>query len=127
MRLIKDPNSGDLGVIEFNELPFVPKRIYWISNFKPNVWRGEHAHKSLTQVAIVLSGRLTIDLYLGSKCTSLELTANSDPLLIEPGRWRVIRNADPSTVLLVIADNEYHEEDYIRNWNEYLLWYENEK
>lgn len=124
MKTISDATSGDLGVIEFQDLPFAPKRVYWIRNFQLGSTRGNHAHRHLSQIAIVLQGRLIIDLFDGNDRTSHELSVTSDYLEITPGKWRVMRDAAPGTVLMVLASLEYDESDYIRDWNTYLKWHE---
>lgn len=127
MKTISDATSGDLGVIEFQDLPFIPKRVYWIRNFQFGSTRGNHAHRQLSQIAVVLQGRLIIDLFEGETKTSYELSDTSDYLEITPGKWRVMRDAAPGTVLMVLASHEYDESDYIRNWDSYLEWFQSKK
>lgn len=122
-----NPATGELSFLEFSDLPWEPKRIYWLKNLDLNSTRGNHAHKVLSQVFIVLSGSLTIEIFDGSKTQYYELNQESGQLLVEPGYWRVIRNASPDAVLLVLADRPYDESDYIRNLDEYLQWHEESK
>ena len=114
---------GTLGVLEFSKLPFFPRRIYWITNASENVTRGAHAHKSLNQIFVVLSGSVTIDLFKGLKKQSFDLVAEGAILNLEPGCWRNIKLSTPDSLLLVLCDREYEESDYIRDWEDYLEWY----
>ncbi len=114
---------GTLGVLDFDVLPFIPKRIYWITNSPENTTRGAHAHKLLNQVFLVLSGSVTIDIFKGSEKQSFNLIAEGPILMLEPGYWRDIKLLTPDSLLLVLCDREYEENDYIRDWEDYLEWY----
>lgn len=85
--------------------------------------RGNHAHKTLNQVMIMISGRLDLELYYGSEKTKFHLDSKSGYILVPSGYWRVMSNATSDAVLLVVADAEYSEKDYIRNWSEYQEWF----
>jgi hypothetical protein len=118
-----DPNSASLGVLEFRHLPFQPKRAYWLSDFKAGSSRGNHAHKSLNQVIVLLQGNLDLIIHNGTKRQEFQLNEKSDYVLIPSGHWREMKNASNGTVLLVLADSDYDEQDYIRSWPDYLHWY----
>lgn len=118
-----DPNTATLGVLECFNLPFEVKRIYWLSNFVKGVTRGNHSHKTLNQAMIMISGQMDLELYFGPDKTKFHLDANSNYVLVPAGHWRVMSNATSDAVLLVVADSEYSEKDYIRNWNEYQEWF----
>jgi hypothetical protein len=122
-----DPETANLGVVEFSKLPFQVHRIYWISSFKPDAVRGLHAHKTLYQVLILISGSITIELYKGVKKELINMSSSSRPLLIDPGTWRVMRDASADAMLMVIASAGYDESDYIRDWDEYLDWFGNDQ
>lgn len=118
-----DNNFGELGVVEFSSLPFLPRRMYWITNFVKGNSRGNHAHKSLTQFMTVPFGSVKFELIEGENRKIVELKADNESLLIPPGIWRTFSSDVPGTVLLVLCDQGYAEDDYIRNWDEYLDWY----
>jgi dTDP-4-dehydrorhamnose 3,5-epimerase-like enzyme len=118
-----DPNSAKLNVMEFSGLPWSPKRIYWLTDFTNSSTRGNHAHRQLSQVFLMLKGSVKIVLFKGSEFEEVYLTPQSGQLLIEPGIWRVISEASDDALLMVLADQPYKEEDYIRNWDEYLEWH----
>ena len=120
---LSDPTSASLMVVEFQDLDFKPERIYWMSEFVPGTSRGNHAHKTLRQAFFVLSGSVTLDLYNGESKTSIDLQKSSLALRVNPGIWRVIRNASDDCIMMVLADQPYDENDYIRNWSEYLNWF----
>lgn len=117
-----DKNSASLSVLEFGDLPWKPERIYWLQDFKHEVSRGNHAHKKLSQVLIMVSGSLTLDLYQGKMHERIFFTRNMGQILIQPGIWRVITSASDDAILLVAASHPFCEDDYIRDWDEYLKW-----
>ncbi|EMJ92094.1 WxcM-like domain protein [Leptospira alstonii serovar Sichuan str. 79601] len=48
-------------------------------------------------------------------------------LLIPPGIWSTQQYLDLGSVLLVLCDRGYEDEDYIRNYDEFLEWVKNQK
>jgi len=120
-----DVSSADLSVLEFTNLPWLPERIYWIKDFIPIAKRGNHAHKTLEQVFVMLSGILTLEIFEGTKCTKFELSKFSDPLFVPSMTWRVMSNASSDALLMVLASKPYSEHDYIRDWESYLQSYKN--
>ena len=47
---------GSLCVINFNDLPFVPQRIYYVKDVPAFEERGNHAHKSCHQILFAING-----------------------------------------------------------------------
>ena len=113
---------GALGVLEFRDLPFEAKRIYWISDVPTGAIRGQHAHKSLSQLLILLSGGFKLILDDGQERQELELSEAGGAILLQPGLWREIFEFDEGTVALVVCDQEYDESDYIREYSEFIVW-----
>lgn len=111
-----------LGVLEFEDIPFRPARIYWLYRLSPDSMRGSHAHKTLKQFFWAASGTVSIELRDGKVSETVHLTSNDYGLLLEPGIWRNLYNFSEDAVILVAADQKYDERDYIRNWDEYCEW-----
>ena len=120
---INDTASANLSVLEFTDLPWQPKRIYWINDFVPTTTRGNHAHKVLEQVFILLAGSLTLEVFHGTASSKVELSKFSDPLFVPKMTWRVISNASSDAVCMVLANMPYSDDDYIRDWEQYLVLY----
>ena len=113
---------GQLTVAEIGgALPFVVRRVYWIHGTKPGVSRGFHAHKQLHQLCVCVAGSVRISLFDGRREESVVLDASTKGLLIGPGLWREMHDFSPDCVLMVFADAEYDEADYIRNRAEFIL------
>jgi dTDP-4-dehydrorhamnose 3,5-epimerase-like enzyme len=126
LRLIELPTIGSsqlgyISIVESNvHSPFVIKRVYW-TYFTPNdVQRGGHAHKELEQLIFAVNGSIefaTEDAQ-GTK-EKFILTKPHVGLYIPKLVWRDIRFSH-SAVLLCLASDVYQEDDYIRDYNEYL-------
>lgn len=119
-----DSTSASLEIVEFSLLSFVPRRIYWMQNFIHGTTRGNHAHKTLNQAFVVIRGSLTVELSDGEIWEKHALSAESGYLSIQSGLWRVISEASTDAILLVLADQPYDESDYIRDWQTFLHWRE---
>jgi len=115
--------TGKLGVIEFNSLPFVPKRLYWLAEVPDASERGHHAHKKLSQMIYVIAGSVELVIRKGLEQQTLHLDPASPALILSPGLWREIRNFRLGSIVLVLCDDVYKEDDYIRNYSDYLDWF----
>ncbi|MFC0179618.1 sugar 3,4-ketoisomerase [Thorsellia kenyensis] len=112
---------GSLVAIEYDKnIPFEIKRVYYLFNTKLGVMRGSHAHKSLQQVAIALSGSCKFILDDGKERVEILLDNPSQGLYIGPGMWREMYDFSPDCILLVLADQVYEENDYIRIYQEFI-------
>lgn len=114
-------DRGDLMVFEKNKnLFFQPKRIYILNNFKKGKIRGNHAHVTLKQAIVCLSGNCDIRFEDKNGVSIAKLSSSTkEAVYIQGVVWREIYNASIDCCLLIIADQEYNEEDYIRDYSEF--------
>ena len=111
---------GYLSVIEGGEdIPFEIKRIYYLY-MVPEAARGSHAHKQLQQLMVATSGSVHVTLDDGVNKKIFVLDKPWKGLLVVPGLWRDLNNFAGGTVCMVLASEHYMEEDYIRNYDEFL-------
>ena len=114
-------SRGGLVVAEAQRhIPFEIKRVYWIHGTQAGVERGFHAHKALQQVAVTVSGSCDMVLDDGSQQLTVHLDSPAKGVRIGSGVWRVMKNFTTNCVLLVFADDYYDEEDYIRDYDEFI-------
>ena len=119
--IVKGDNRGSLIALEENHnVPFDVKRVYYIFSTKENIRRGFHAHKNLKQLAICVSGSCTFLLDDGMTKQHIELNTPMQGLLIEGLVWREMYNFSSDCVLMVLADAYYDENDYIREYDDFL-------
>ena len=122
-----DPLTAKLGVINLEDIQFPVRRVYWISHFRSDAVRGNHAHKNLIQLMIPIAGSLELVLFDGIDSETIRLSAGDEPVTIKPGIWRVMKNVSENSVVMVLASEVYDESDYIRDWNQYLDWHRAQK
>lgn len=116
---------GHLSVGEIElQLPFSPKRVYWVYGTPENVIRGGHANKFNKQVIICVSGQVNIHLEDKSG-KRLEFTLNSpnEGLFIPHLHWRNLSFSD-NAILFSLCSDKFKEEDYIRDIDEFRTFQE---
>jgi dTDP-4-dehydrorhamnose 3,5-epimerase-like enzyme len=113
---------GVLAVIEGNLFPFTIERVYYLYDVPSDAYRGGHAHKQLHQLLVPLSGSFDVHIKDGQSTKVLSLNKPHKGLLIVPGIWREIDNFSSGSVCLVLASSKYDESDYIREYDDFLLF-----
>jgi dTDP-4-dehydrorhamnose 3,5-epimerase-like enzyme len=116
---IEDPR-GNLSVIEKEVVPFEIKRVYYLYDVPAGAERGGHAHKKLQQFLVALSGSFDVILNDGKQEKTVTLNKPYEGLLITNGIWRELKNFSSGSVCLVVASDVFEEEDYIRDFEDFL-------
>lgn len=117
---INDPR-GNLTFIEnSNQIPFDIKRVYYLYDIPGGSERGSHAHKKLHQFILAISGSFDVELNDGTEKKRFHLNRSYYGLYISPMMWRLIDNFSSGAVCMVLASEKYDENDYIRNYNDFL-------
>ena len=116
-------NHGDhRGILNSLELPFSIKRAYYIKDTVDGT-RGLHAHKTLNQIFLSISGSFLLSLQTPQKSYKFELSEQNSPVVVPAGYWRVLSDFSPDSIVMVLASEHFEEDDYIRNYDQYLTWY----
>jgi hypothetical protein len=115
-----EERRGNLSVIENETIPFDIKRVYYLYDVPTGSERGGHAHKDLQQFLVALSGSFDVVLNDGKEEQIITLNKPYEGLLINSGIWRELRNFSSGSICLVVASEVYIEEDYIRDFDEFL-------
>jgi len=116
---IEDPR-GNLSVIEKDVVPFEIKRVYYLFDVPAGAERGGHSHKEQQEFLIALSGSFEVILNDGKEKKIITLNKPFEGLLIGNGIWRELKNFSSGSVCLVVASDVFKEEDYIRDFDEFL-------
>ena len=116
---IVDPR-GNLSVIENDVIPFKIKRVYYLYDVPSGAERGGHSHREQQEFLVALSGSFDVILNDGNLQKTVTLNKPFEGLLITNGIWRELKNFSSGAVCLVIASNVFEEEDYIREFKEFL-------
>lgn len=118
--VVSDPR-GDLTFIEgLRHLPFEIRRVYFLYNIPVDSVRGGHAHKKLKQVIFALSGSFRVSLDDGKNKAEYVLRNPKHGLLIDTLVWREIDLFSQGAVCMVLASEVYNEDDYYRNYSDFL-------
>jgi hypothetical protein len=108
-----EEDRGSLGVIEIaNYAPFAPVRIFWISDVAPGKTRGGHAHKACSQFFVCIRGKIQVDAFDGTLSQNFVL-GRGDFLNLVPGIFATETFMDEGSILLVLCDRLYEQDDYI--------------
>ncbi|MBA2656662.1 MAG: WxcM-like domain-containing protein [Tatlockia sp.] len=117
LNLIQDPR-GDLSVGEFlKDIPFSPKRYFFVFNVPEGKVRGEHAHHHCHQFLICVKGSCTVLVDDGKSRTDVVLNKPNLGIYLPPLTWGTQYNYSSDALLLVFASDYYENEDYIRNYD----------
>ena len=82
--------------------------------------RGGHAHKQCREFIVAASGSFTVTLDDGYTQTSYHLNHPWQGLYVETGVWRTLNDFSSGAVCLVLASDPFEEDDYIRDYNDFL-------
>ncbi len=117
---IFDPR-GNLTVAEEKvNVPFDIARVYWTYDVPAGECRGGHAHKHCRSLLVAVSGSFHVTLDDGKEKVTILLNHPYQGLLIETGVWRTLDDFSSGAVCLALASDPFDEEDYIRDYDEYL-------
>ena len=116
-------NSSTLTVMNvFEEIKWAPNRIFFINTEQP-VLRGDHAHRECIQVIYCNFGTLKVTCKDEKNKRVFTLIPNYKMLLIPAGIWSTLE-LSTNCSLTVLASSKFEEMDYIRDWDEFLIFRE---
>ena len=115
----KDRRGRLISIEGSTDLPFDIARVYYIL---PGIGsaRGFHAHRSLEQLMICVAGSCRIVLDDGASRSEHLLNRPDEGLLVGPMTWREMHDFSSDAILLVLASGRFDEDDYIRDYDEFL-------
>ncbi|GAB4288169.1 MAG: FdtA/QdtA family cupin domain-containing protein [Methylophaga sp.] len=117
---IEDPR-GSLTFIENNRhIPFDIKRVYYTYDVPGGSERGSHAHKQLQQLIVAMSGSFDVVLDDGRQQKRFHLNRSYYGLYVPSMMWRTIDNFSSGSVCMVLASAFYDENDYFRDYDDFL-------
>jgi hypothetical protein len=101
------------------QVPFAIARVFSV-NAEQGTERGRHAHKRCAQFLIAVSGTIDVHCDDGSVRRTFKLASGNVGLLVPPFIWISEHFRVPGSVLLVLCDRLYEEDDYIRDYDAFL-------
>lgn len=111
---------GNLTFIEGSRhVPFDIKRVYYLYDVPGGATRAAHAHKTLHQLLIAMSGSFDVTLDDGRDRRRFQLNRSYFGLYIPPMIWRDIDNFSSGSVCMALASEFFSEDDYYRDYAEF--------
>lgn len=117
---VDDPRGKLTFIEQSRHVPFEIRRLFYIYDVPTEESRGAHAHRSLQQFMICVSGSFDVALDDGTSRTSVHLNRPWKGLYVPPLIWAAEVNFDPGSICLVLTSELYDEKDYIRDYAEYV-------
>ncbi len=102
-------------------IPFTPKRWFLVYDVPSREIRGEHAHRVCHQFLLCVSGRVTVSVDDGRNRGEVLLDDPTLGIYIPPLVWGSQYRYDADAALLVLASHPYDPDDYIREYDQFLL------
>lgn len=114
-------SRGNLSIIEeWKNIPFKIERTYWIYDVPGGEFRGGHAYKENQELIVSLSGSFDVIIDDGKEKKTFSLNRSYYGLYVPKGLWREMENFSTNALALVLASTKYDENDYIRDYNNFL-------
>lgn len=112
---------GNLSVLESGKhIPFKIRRSYWIYDVPGGCLRGSHAFRTQHEFIIALSGSFDAVIHDGVEKRRYSLSRSYYGLYLPPMHWRTLDNFSTNSLALVVSSAEFTEEDYIRDFDEFM-------
>ena len=115
---VKENESGSLLPFSLQNLPFAPKRFFVVKNKFQYAERGNHAHINENHFLICLGGTININ-YEDSAETGSVMLKHGDCFYQKELQWLKLVFEEENSCLLVFADSEYTEKNYIRDYYDF--------
>jgi WxcM-like, C-terminal len=117
---ITDPR-GNLTPIEGGvQVPFDIARVYYLYDVPGGESRGGHAHQELQQLIVAAAGSFDVVVDDGTETARFHLNRSYYGVLVPRLTWRELGNFSSGSVCLVLASQVYAEDDYYRDYDEFL-------
>lgn len=111
-------SNGSLAVIEESSSFFPLRRVFVVTADVGQV-RGHHAHKTCSQLLVVLRGQVLVSVDGGNGPQDFLVSQLDQGLLIPPMNWATQKYMNEGTILMVVCDELFDEKDYIREYEEF--------
>ena len=101
--------------------PFDVKRCFYIYDTKDsNIIRGAHANRNSEFLFVVLNGSCKVKIDTGKETSEFLLNSPQTALYMNKMVWKEMYEFSHNAVLLVLTNTLYDENEYIKNYEEFL-------
>jgi len=120
MQTFGDERGHLISMQDNTNCPFDVKRAFYIFDTKPGVVRGAHANRNSEFCLIAINGSCKIKVDDGKKQEIVELNNPKTALYLDKMLWKEMYDFSYNAILLVLANTLYDENEYIRDYDEFL-------
>jgi dTDP-4-dehydrorhamnose 3,5-epimerase-like enzyme len=104
--------KGCLVPIEFDRFPFIPVRLFWVTDVPKGGVRGNHAHLTTCQIIICVKGIIEVNLYNGVETKVLSIREH-ESVYIKNFVWDSQKFIEEGSIIIVLCSTPYTPGDYI--------------
>lgn len=122
-----DPEGNLTYMYQNVHVPFPINRVFYSYDIPGGEDRGAHAHKECHQFIIAASGSFEVVLDDGTNKRTITLNRPFWGLHVPPGIWASEQGFSSGSICLVLASHGYCEEDYIRNYTDFIKYIKEQK
>ncbi len=119
---IKDVLKKQIVIESFKDVPFEIKRVFYIFG-KDNVGlvRGKHANRKSEFVLFNISGKSKVKVVDEEKCeTVYELNRPHEAVYLPRMVWKEMYDFTEDSVLMVLTNEYYDSQEYIRSFDDFV-------
>lgn len=112
-------SRGALCPMEFKDLPFKPKRAYFI--FDTKTMRGGHVHKKEQEIFVCVKGSITARIHNGKKWKDVRMYKPGQAIYTPAYVWHEFEDFTPGSILMALSSTSYEgNKNYITDFKEFL-------
>lgn len=119
-----DTGDDKGGLIPFERgmnVPFEVRRTFYIFNTRPGTSRGNHANRNSQFVLVVISGSCNVKIDNGIEQSVVTLNRPNQALWLDKMVWKEMYDFSYNAILLVLSNEKYDENEYIRDYEDYQV------
>lgn len=110
---------GSLSFAEWQHLPFMPQRVFWIYDVTEGKTRGGHAHRECAEVVFAVKGSFDMFVDNGTEQETIHISKANEGIYIGKNVWCELRNFAPGTVCIAFASLPYDRLGYINDYDQF--------
>ncbi|TXT66082.1 MAG: putative TDP-4-oxo-6-deoxy-alpha-D-glucose-3,4-oxoisomerase [Promethearchaeota archaeon] len=111
--------DGRLTPVEFYDVPFKPKRMFYVTNVPKNDIRGGHAHYETQQLLICIDGRIGVMLFDGYN-EHYTVIEKDEAVFVDKMIWDSQIFLTGNDVMVSLCSTNYDKNDYIENKEQFI-------
>ncbi|MBL4783989.1 MAG: FdtA/QdtA family cupin domain-containing protein [Cohaesibacteraceae bacterium] len=112
-------DNGELVVMESGNIPFSIARVFTVLADNGAI-RGNHAHRHCSQFLHCTTGVIEVLCDDGEQEKTYILDSSDQGLFIPPGIWAQQIYKKENSILTVLCNKKYDEEDYLRDYSKFI-------